>query len=76
MAYADTKVNDGETTESGNFDVVNVSSLSSLTIHQFLSHFGLNHEITTPLSNEGINDVETLFECDMADIVSITKKFS
>ena len=74
MSQAETGINDGEA--KGKEGVVDVSSLTSMSIHKFLTHFELNPEIATPLADEEITDVETLFECDVNDIIGITKTFS
>ena len=74
MSQAETGNHDGE--NSGKEGLIDVSSLTSLSIRQFLIHYELNPDIETSLADEEITDVETLFECDVNDIIGITKTFS
>ena len=55
---------------------LDIPSLLSLPITQFLSHFGLNDKIAPALADQEIVDVETLLECDISDIIELTKLFS
>ena len=54
---------------------MDVSSLLSLSITDFLSQYNLDSKIEAELSIQGITSVEMLLECDVNDIIVVTKSF-